>query len=303
MKPTRFIPLLIKAMRPRQWAKNVLLLAGLYLTHNLLQSDMVKRALAGFGIFCALSGAIYLLNDIVDADRDRLHPRKCKRPIASGELPVYAALLSSFGLLGLSLYFSFQLSTAFGLCTLSYVLLMVPYSLWLKEIFLIDTLSIAMGFIVRAVSGVIVLRTAATANAIPLSSWFVICVMFLALLLAFAKRRAERVKLDQSAEAFRPVLAMYSVALMDKVIGITAAGAILSYALYATSFQDTNPTKMWSTMTTLPFVLYGILRYLHLIYTREEGDAPEMVLTTDLPLLSCILLWALALMWASVPGK
>lgn len=294
----RLAPLLVKAMRPRQWTKNVLLFGGLYLSHNLLKPRAVERTLVGFVLFCMLSGAVYLLNDIIDVDRDRLHPRKCKRPIASGELPIPVALLSFFvvGIAGLA--GAFRLSTAFGLCAVSYLMLMLPYSLWLKEIFLIDTLSIAMGFIIRAVSGVIVLRTAD--SPVPLTSWFVICVMFLSLFLAFAKRRSERVKLDQSAEAFRPVLAMYSIALMDKVIGICAGGAILSYTLYATS--ATSTTLMWSMLTTLPFVLYGIIRYLHLVYACQEGEAPEVVLTTDLPLLGCIFLWALALMWANFPG-
>ena len=296
MNIPRLAPAILKSMRPRQWTKNVLLLAGLYLSHNLLNASSVKRALAGFGLFCMLSGSIYLLNDIIDADRDRMHPRKCKRPIASGDLPVYVAFLSFLVAVSAGLYGSFRLSPAFGLCAVAYLLLMLPYSLWLKEIFLIDTLAIAMGFIVRAVSGVIVLRT--PANAVPLTSWFVICVMFLALLLAFAKRRSERIRLDQSAAAFRPVLAMYSIGLMDKVISISAAGAILSYTLYATS----NPVVMWSMLATLPMVLYGIFRYLHLVYSRGEGEAPEMVLTTDGPLLVCIGLWALTLMMVNFRG-
>lgn len=293
----RYVPLLIKAMRPRQWTKNVLLFAGLYLSHNLLKAQPFKRALAGFALFCLLSGAVYLLNDVIDVERDRLHPRKCKRPIASGELPARVALVACAVASVFGIAASFWMSPAFGLCATAYLLLMLPYSLLLKEIFLIDTLSIAIGFIIRAVSGVIVLRTPTTH--VELTSWFVICVMFLALFLAFAKRRSERVKLDRGAASFRPVLAMYSLGLMDKVIGICASGAVLSYTLYATTAL--SPTRMWSMLTTLPFVLYGVLRYLHLVYSKQDGEAPEMVLTTDLPLLTCVALWALAIMWANTP--
>lgn len=292
MKFVRYAPITIKAMRPRQWLKNGLLFAGLYLNHDLLNPHAFKRAVAGFALFCLLSGAVYLLNDILDVERDRQHPRKCKRPIASGALPIPVALVAFAGACVGGLAGAFALSLAFGLCATAYMLLMIPYSLWLKEIFLIDTLSIAMGFIIRAVSGVIVLRTGE--RVVPLTSWFVVCVMFLALFLAFAKRRSERVRLEGGAASFRPVLAMYTLGLMDKVIGISAAGAILSYTLYATSAVSSTTT--WAMLTTLPFVLYGIFRYLHLIYAHEEGEAPEMVITSDMPLLACVVFWALALM-------
>lgn len=289
---------LIKAMRPRQWTKNALLLAGLFLSsRRLLDPVSVKRALSGFLIFCLLSGAVYLLNDILDRKRDRLHPRKRLRPIASGELSVPLAALSMVVITAAALAGAFFLSLYFGMCAVAYLVLMIPYSLVLKEVYLIDTLVIAMGFIIRAVSGVIVLRTPEMTSPVPLTSWFIICVMFLALFLAFAKRRSERVTLDAAAAAFRPVLTMYSLEMMDKVIVVCAAGAILSYVLYVTSLASP-----WSMLTTLPFVLYGIFRYLHLIYNKQAGEAPEIVLTTDMPLLCCVLLWALTLMMVFFPG-
>jgi len=289
-----FIPTILKAMRPRQWIKNVLLLAGLLLSRRLLDPVSVERALAGFALFCLLSGAVYLLNDVLDRERDRRHPRKCKRPIASGALPIPLAVAAMIAIALAALAGAFALSLYFGMCALAYLLLMIPYSVALKEVFLIDTLIIAMGFIIRAVSGVIVLRTPQTA--VPLTSWFVICVMFLALFLAFSKRRSELVNLDAEAVRFRPVLALYSLEMMDKAIGICASGAILAYMLYATSL--TNP---WMMLTTIPFVIYGIFRYLHLVYNRQSGEAPELVLTTDLPLLGCVVLWTLALMLVYFP--
>ena len=294
LQKTCFI--VVKSMRPRQWTKNVLLLAGLLFSRHLLDSASVQRALAGFVIFCLLSGATYLLNDLLDRERDQLHPRKRLRPIASGQLSIGAAILAMIliGLAGLA--GAFALSSYFGLCALAYLLLMIPYSVALKEVYLIDTIIIAMGFIIRAVSGVIVLRTPQTT--VALTSWFVICVMFLALFLAFSKRRGERVMLNDNASAFRPVLGMYSLEMMDKVITISAGGAILSYMLYATSRPDP-----WMMLTTLPFVIYGIFRYLHLVYNQQAGEAPEIVLTTDLQLLGCVVLWVLSLMLVFFPSR
>ena len=281
-------------MRPRQWTKNVLLFAGLFFSRNLLDPESVRRALEGFAIFCFLSGAVYMINDVRDAPRDRLHPRKCKRPIASGELRPATAVRAAMLIAGAALFASFWLSPFFGMCSLAYLLMMITYSLYLKDVFLIDAMIIAMGFIIRAVSGVIVLRT--VDKDIPLTSWFVLCVMFLSLLLAFCKRRSERAALNDGAMATRPVLQLYSPALVDQAIGICAAGAILSYSLYATTTH--NP---WTMLTTLPFVVFGIFRYLHLVYNCENGEAPERVLTSDLPLLGCVLLWALALVLVYFP--
>lgn len=289
---------IIKAMRPRQWTKNVLLLAGLFFARASLPAAAlpaaVGRALGGFVVFCLLSGAMYLLNDAIDVEKDRQHPRKCKRPIASGALPVRTALVAMGVALAAALLLAGAISTNFLLCALAYLLLMVPYSLALKNVFLIDTLIIAMGFIIRAVSGVIALRT--PQNSVPLTSWFVICVMFLALFVAFAKRRGERLNLDQGAAAFRAVLGLYTAEMLDMAIGICAAGAILSYALYATTSADP-----WGMLATLPFVLYGIFRYLHLIYYKQEGEAPELVLTKDLPLLGCVALWVVSLAFVYFP--
>ncbi len=294
---TRNYPLLIlKAMRPRQWVKNILLFAGLFFAQKFLHLDSVLRALEGFASFCLVSGAVYVLNDVVDVERDRIHPRKRLRPVASGALPipaaVVAALLAGFA----GLWAAWTISEYFFMCTAAYAVLMVTYSFYLKNVFLIDTIIIAMGFMIRAVSGVIVLRTPTLA--VPLTSWFVICVMFLSLLIAFCKRRSEQIAFEVDSHQVRPVLAFYSVPLLDSGINICAAGALLSYALYSVY----TPERSWMMLTTLPFVMFGIFRYLHLVYAHQEGEAPELVLLHDFPMLGCVVLWLLSLGLVYLPG-
>lgn len=282
-------PLLVfKAMRPRQWIKNLLLLGGLFLADRLFEPESVGRAVVGFAVFCALSGAIYLINDVIDAPRDRRHPRKRLRPIASGALSERLALWAAILATAAGLGGAFWLSPYFGLCALAYNLMMLAYSVWLKQVFLIDVMIIAMGFVIRAVSGVIVLRTPDTS--VQLTSWFVECVMFLALLVAFCKRRGERELTEDATHSTRPTLQLYGPGFMNQAISICAAGAIISYTLYATSL-DTP----WPMLSTLPFVLFGIFRYLHLVYNERAGDAPELTLLGDVPLLGCVALWGLAL--------
>jgi len=287
--------LILRAMRPRQWMKNLLLFAGLFFSRNLLDPLSVKRALAGFVIFCGLSGAVYLLNDLIDAPRDRLHPRKRHRPIAAGQLAPRDAVLAIILLLAAGLGAALWLSSYFWICCVAYLVLMLSYTTILKEIFLIDTLIIALGFIIRAVSGVIVLRT--PDNQVDLTSWFVICVLFLSLLLAFCKRRSELVNLEGSAIEFRPVLSLYSLRMMDSVIAVCAAGCILSYTLYATHMEE-----LWLMLSTLPFVLYGIFRYLYLVYNSDVTEAPEHALASDPPLLGCVFLWGCSLVLVYFPA-
>lgn len=293
--------LILKTMRPHQWTKNTLLLAGLFFARELFHFHSVLRAALGFACFCLVSGSIYILNDVVDRDRDKLHPRKQKRPIASGQLPVHVALTAAIVAAIIALRGAWLISPHFFMCASAYALMMVSYSFALKNVFLIDTMIIAMGFTIRAVAGVILLRTQDLA--VPLTSWFVICVMFLSLLLAFCKRRSERVTLEVDAHDFRPVLAMYTVQLMDRVIGICATGAILSYALYAAGMDHDAPSAAdpWMMLTTIPFVMFGIFRYLHLVYNKQEGETPEHMLLTDGPLLGCVVLWLMALGFVYFP--
>jgi 4-hydroxybenzoate polyprenyltransferase len=291
---------LLKALRPRQWVKNVLLLAGLYFPDAYgekplaLDQTSLLRALAGFFIFCGLAGTVYLVNDLVDAPRDRLHPKKKLRPIASGQLSPLSALVAAIILGPTALYFSFELSLAFGLCAFAYLGMEILYSLALKEIFLIDTLIISMGFILRAVSGIIVLRT--EHQNVPLTPWFVICVLFLALLLAFSKRRAELTAHEGRATHQRRVLRYYTIEVLDMGIAVSATAAILAYSLYAVESDEP-----WHMLATLPFVIFGIFRYMYLMHTRGRGEAPEEVLLKDPTMLGAILLWAMALLLVFYP--
>ena len=286
--------LLLQAMRPKQWTKNLLLLAGLYFSSHMLDPLSIVRAVAGFAIFCLLSGMVYLINDSLDAPQDRLHPTKRNRPIASGQLAIHTAIITAASVGVVSLGGAFALSPYFGMCALAYAIMMLAYCLKLKEVFLIDTLIIAMGFIIRAVAGVIVLRTAT--QAVPLTTWFVVCVMFLSLLLAFCKRRSERANLGKMGRRFRPVLAYYTVEMLDIVIGVCAAGALLSYTIYTTS--SPNP---WLMLSTVPFVLFGIFRYLHLVYSQHQGEAPEDILRHDWAMIGCVALWAFSLLFIYLP--
>ncbi len=291
---------ILRSMRPRQWVKNILLLSGLYFPDTgrggplLFNPGEVGRALAGFGLFCMLAGSIYLLNDAIDAPKDRLHPKKRFRPVAAGEIDaglakIFAAVI---GLVALAL--SFKLSLAFGLCATAYLGMEVAYCLALKDVFLIDTMIISMGFIIRAVSGIIVLRT--TEHNVELTPWFVICVMFLSLLLAFCKRRGELESNRKRPESHRKVLQFYTGPLLDVGIGVCAAATILAYAIYAA--ENDRP---WRMIATLPFVIYGVFRYLHLVYAGGEGEAPEEVFLKDTSLLGCVVLWGLALVLVFYP--
>lgn len=292
---------LLKALRPRQWVKNVLLLGGLYFPDAYgekplaLDPESLMRAAAGFFVFCGLAGTVYLVNDLVDAPRDRIHPKKKHRPIASGALSPAVAVLAALVIGPGALYGAFNLSMAFGLCAFAYLGMEILYSLALKEIFLIDTLIISMGFILRAVSGIIVLRTD-TQN-VPLTPWFVICVLFLALLLAFSKRRAELTAHEGRAAYQRRVLRFYSIEILDLGISVSATASILAYSLYAVESE-----RPWHMLATLPFVIFGIFRYLYLMYSRGRGEAPEEVLLRDPTMLGTVLLWAGALLLVFYPA-
>lgn len=291
---------LIKSLRPRQWVKNILLFSGLYFPDAVghrplaMDPDSLQRAIAGFFIFCGLASTIYLVNDLVDAPRDRIHPRKRFRPIASGALAPWIAMVAAAVLGPGALYGAYLLSPAFGLCAFAYLGMEILYSLALKEVFLIDTLIISMGFILRAVSGIIVLRTGI--QNVPLTPWFVICVLFLSLLLAFSKRRAELTAHEKRATHQRKVLRYYTPEILDLGIGVSTTAAILAYSLYAVESE-----RPWHMLATLPFVIFGIFRYLYLMYTRGRGEAPEEVLLRDPTMLGTVLLWAFALLLVFYP--
>jgi 4-hydroxybenzoate polyprenyltransferase len=276
---------LLASLRPRQWVKNLFVFAGVIFSQQLL-TPRIWPALAAFAIFCGLSGSIYLFNDVADADKDRLHPAKRLRPIASGALPLGTAV--GFGVLLLAgcLAAAFALSPALGLVSLSYGALLTAYSLWLKHIVIVDVLTVSMGFVLRAVAG-------AVAVDVEISGWLLICSILMALFLGLGKRRHEYLSLTGDAAAHRPILADYSEGFLDQMISVVTASTVTTYALYTMSPETVAKFHTRLLPLTLPFVLYGIFRYLYLLYRRDLGGNPSDLVVTDRGLLLDVLLWML----------
>jgi 4-hydroxybenzoate polyprenyltransferase len=278
---------LLLSLRPGQWTKNLLVFAGLLFGQRLGDPRAVARALGAFVIFCALSGVVYLINDVLDRESDRRHPLKRARPIASGALPVATALAAAAILGGGALAASTALGGSFTLVAAAYLGLLVLYSASLKNIVIIDVLTIAIGFVLRAVAG-------AVAVDVQISRWLFICTILLALFIALAKRRHEIVLLAGAAPGHRAILKEYSPYLLDQMIAVVTASTLISYALYTTSPDTVLKFGTSRLDLTIPFPLYGIFRYLYLVHQREGGGSPADLLLTDRPLLVCVALWAFA---------
>jgi 4-hydroxybenzoate polyprenyltransferase len=274
----------LASLRPRQWIKNLFVFGGLIFAQQLFFPPAVWTALGAFVIFCGLSGAIYLLNDVADRDKDRLHPDKRLRPIASGRLPVPAALGAALVLIGGGLAAAAWLSPPFAVVALAYVVLLSAYSAWLKHIVIVDVLVVAIGFVLRAVAG-------ALAISVAISGWLLICTVLLALFLALGKRRHEVLALGEAAARHRPILAEYSAALLDQMIAVVTASTVTAYALYTMSPETVAKFQTPLLPVTLPFVLYGIFRYLYLLYRRQLGGNPTDIVLRDRALLLNSLLW------------
>jgi 4-hydroxybenzoate polyprenyltransferase len=277
---------LLAALRPHQWSKNFLVLAGLVFSRSLAEPALVARALAAFGLFCLLSGGTYLVNDVLDAERDRSHPRKRHRPVASGRLPATLALAVGVGLLAGASWLAFLLAPRLGLTALAYAGLLAAYSGGLKHVVIVDALVIAAGFVLRAVAGVVVLD-------VELSPWLLLCTILLALFLTFGKRRHELLVLDAGAAEHRPSLTDYSPQLLDQMIPVVTASTLMAYALYTVA-PETQAKLGRHMPLTVPFVLYGIFRYLYLLYRRDLGGSPSEHLLTDRALLVAVALWVLS---------
>jgi len=291
---------LLQSARPRQWLKNLGLYAPLIFWGELFRPDGLVKVTKAAILFGLVSSAVYLINDIIDAPRDRRHPFKKNRPIAAGGLPVRTALLVALFFLVCGLGGAFLLNTYFFFPVLVYFLLQILYSFWLREVIILDALAIAFGFILRVFAGAWVLP-------VPLSSWLVLSTTGLALLLAFGKRRSERTILNTEgiSSRTRKTLEHYPDTLLDATISMSAAYAILSYSLFAfqTSPLPTTPfleTVLPATiarpklmMLTIPLVIYAVARYLYVIYEKKEGESPEEVLLSDRPLLASVIIWGL----------
>ena len=277
---------LLLSLRPAQWTKNLLVFAGLLFGRRLFDSASVVDAVSAFVVFCALSGVVYLVNDVADRDSDRLHPLKSRRPIASGALPVPVALGVALALGSGALASAFVIGPAFGTVAAAYLTLQVLYSFALKHVVIIDVLTIAIGFVLRAVGGAVAVH-------VEISHWLLVCTILLALFIALAKRRHEIVLLASDAATHRPILGEYTPYLLDQMIGVVTASTLISYIFYTISPETQVKFGTAWLGLTIPFPLYGIFRYLYLVHQREGGGSPADLLLTDRPLLTCVALWAL----------
>ena len=277
---------LFVSLRPHQWTKNLFVLAALGFSKHLFDGDAVLRAGAAFLAFCVLSGAVYLVNDLVDRESDRLHPAKRSRPIASGALGVPAARACAVLLLVAGLAASFALGPGFLLCALGYLALNLAYSLGLKHVVILDVLAIALGFVLRAVAGALAIQ-------VVFSDWLLVCTILLALFLALAKRRHELVSLEDAA-GHRRILAEYSPYLLDQMIAVVTASCLTAYSFYTLAPDTVEKYRTDRLALTIPFVIYGIFRYLYLVHRKDQGGSPGDVLLTDRPLLAAVALWAVA---------
>jgi len=279
---------LFLSLRPSQWTKNLFVFFGLLFGQRLLDPRAIWQSCAAFAIFCALSGVVYLVNDVADREADRQHPRKRFRPIASGEVSPATALTLAAVLTVVALAAAWWLRPAFGVVAATYVGLLALYSGPLKHIVIIDVLTIAIGFVLRAAGG-------AVAIDVPISHWLLILTILLALFLALAKRRHELVLLADGATSHRPILEEYSPYLLDQMIAVVTASTVISYVMYTVSPETVQKFHTDYLGLTLPFPLYGIFRYLYLVHQKEGGGSPSDMLLNDRPLLLCVALWGLTI--------
>ncbi len=276
------------SLRPHQWTKNLLVFAALGFSKHLFDGEPFLRTLLAFLLFCGLSGAVYLVNDVADLERDRLHPRKKLRPVASGQLGARAAQATAGGLAALCLGASALLGSTFVLCAAGYLLLNLAYSFRLKNTVILDVIAISLGFVLRAVAG-------AVAISVHISDWLLVCTFLLALFLALSKRRHELVSLSDGASGHRAILAEYSPYLLDQMVAVVTASCLMAYCFYTLAPETVEKYRTERLSWTVPFVLYGIFRYLYLVHQKEQGGSPTDVLLTDWPLLVDIALWAVAI--------
>ncbi len=280
--------LLLKAMRPKQWSKNVLLFAGLLFALKFTDPAAIVKAFEGFALFCLFSSSVYLINDVRDRERDSLNPRTKNRPIASGALKPGTAIAAVSVILPVTFVLSWLLSPWFALVGAIYMAKDFGYSFGLKHVVIIDVFLIAAGFTLRAVAG-------ALAIGVSISQWLYVVTTLGALFLALNKRKHELLLLGAGAGSHRRVLDEYSPALVEEMLAVITASTVMSYSLY-TFTADNLPKALRDNhlmMLTIPFVLYGIFRYLYLVYQKNEGSSPEEVLLRDRPLLVCVVLWGL----------
>ena len=280
----------VKSMRPSQWTKNLVVFAGLVFSRNLFDQELAAKSFEAFVVFCILSGMIYLINDIADIEKDKLHHRKKERPLPSGRLKVPVAVVASLVGTVFGLYLAWWIGREFFTVAAVFLALNTVYSFALKRVVLLDVMSISISFVLRAIGGVEAL--VGVDPTIELSPWLLICTLFLSLFLAFCKRRHELVTL-LNAHNHRKSLQEYSPALLDQLVGITAGGSLLAYALYTIWPDTVEKFGTTNLVYTLPLVLLGVMRYLYLVYNKQKGGSPSDLLLHEKFLLITVLAWVL----------
>ena len=274
-------------MRPGQWTKNLFVFAALVFAQRLNDRPAVVRATIAFVTFCALSSTVYLINDVLDREQDRYHPLKAHRPVASGALSATVAIAAA-GVIGVaSMIVALALGWQFFQTASGYLVLLIAYSAFLKHIVILDVLTIAAGFTLRAAAG-------AAAIAVPISHWLLVCTTLLALFIALSKRRHELTLLTESAGDHRAILGDYTPYLLDQMISVVTASTLIAYAFYTISPETTQKFGTDLLSLTIPFPLYGIFRYLYLVHRRDMGGSPAELVVNDGPLMLCVALWALS---------
>lgn len=285
----RWLPPLFSALRPGQWVKNFVVLAGPVFAQKILEPGALGRSLLALGIFCLVSSAAYLLNDVVDLESDRRHPVKSQRPIAAGRVRSGTAVGLSLFLVAAGLGLSFWLRLRFAAVVGAFLLLNLAYTYRLKNVVILDVMAIAVGFVLRAISGAVAINVA-------ISPWLVVCAILLALFLGFSKRRHELLLLEGSAEEHRKILREYSPEFLDQLISVVTASTVVAYAFYTLSPEVRTKLHTPYLPLTIPFVLYGIFRYLYLTHQKIEGGDPTRTLLSDRPLVLNTFLWVAAVL-------
>ncbi|MBN1297569.1 decaprenyl-phosphate phosphoribosyltransferase [bacterium] len=285
----RMIIALIETMRPKQWIKNLLVYAGVIFSLRFFEPGALLRATAAFILFSLISGSVYIMNDLLDYRRDLAHPQKKMRPIPSGRLPRSAALVYLIVIALASFSASFRLSIEFGIVALIYFIMNIAYSIRLKHVVIIDVMIIALGFVLRALAGSVVIH-------VEFSHWLLICTLLLALFLAICKRRAEMNLIKENAGNHRAVLDHYTPALVDQMTSVVTASALVAYALYTISPEVTTKLQTDNLIYTFPFVLFAIFRYLYLVMARDEGGSPEKIFLQDKAMIIDLIGWIVTVM-------
>lgn len=277
---------ILKTMRPKQWPKNGFIFAALVFDKQIFDLEPLLTTIAGFFLLGIGASAVYFINDLADLEQDRLHPTKRYRPLASGQLSLTAGRITAGVLLVVALGAGFALNTFFGIVISIYLIMNIFYSFWLKHVPIIDVLVLASGFVLRVGAGVALITTE------RFSPWLYVCTSLLALFIGLGKRRSELVLLAEDANSHRRVFDRYTVDFLDQLIIIVSSTTIIAYSLYTFSAENLPTNHLM--MLTIPFVIYGVFRYLYLVNIEDAGGAPEELVFSDMPLLATIVIWGIS---------